>query len=254
MAGETKKVFHDSLNWKVLTIDAIKTILSIAIGSMVGYMTSSYSNAQAKEGRNQKMIVATVSNIENYKTNIETIRDDLKWIEESFYQLCSELEENPNPEVLADSALVMDFMGMYFQSPFPKQDTWIEENFITNGSFIRKTEVRLEIGSAYSIIDQCEREVKSLQKVALPEYDKYWANWMENESTAVLNAISDQAFYHYIVKVAETRELINEYLEVLSDLVDEIIENSKVDKEALASMRKTSGKVKDSMLKALGSE
>ena len=230
--------FKENLNWKKISIDAVNTIIATAIGIIIGLLVDKWRENISNQENYQKVIVATINNLENYQHQIERIQGDLQSAEDVYDNMTTGRYE-PSDETL-------DELGnMYFDSDFMQQDRWIEENFITNGGFIEGTDLRLKIGSVYSMIDLCRKEIESLKRDAEKNYGNHLNNYFNDTKTCIEKTRNDNYYSRYIVKLAGANANVKMYLDVIKELNAEIIKISNADQTELNKMRESSKKINE---------
>ncbi len=229
--------FKENLNWKKLTIDAINTIIATAIGIIIGLFVDKAKEDADKADNYQKIIVATINNLENYEAQITALQEYTQFGVDYLDEI-SEAEQLP--EDAADN-----FFGIYYQESFKNQDRWIEENFISNGNFIEDTDLRLKIGSVYSTIELVRNTLNELKDVATPEMNKYMSRYIENDQTCIAKTGQDKTFSNYVAKLNIANDNVKTYLAIIKDLNADILKISKADANELAKMRESSKKIND---------
>lgn len=236
--------FKENLNWKKLTIDAVNTIIATAIGIIIGLIVDKAKEDASNAENYQKIIVATINNLENYEQQIENHQE---WMQYGV-DIISEIAEGEYD--FKDSANIEEFDNVFFSQSFAQQDRWIEENFITNGNFIENTDLRLKIGTVYSIIDLCKNEINSLKSEAEAQYNKHLDRYFDDTNTCVDKTTNDSYFSRYIVKLASTNEILKMYIAQIKDLNSEILKLSNADEKELNKMRESSKKINDMINKS----
>ncbi len=237
--------FKENLNWKKLSIDAINTIIATAIGIVIGLLVDKAKEDADKAENYQKIIVATINNLENYEKQIE---DKLEWIEyhsECFNQFG---DDNYAPETS-----VLDDLGeTFYTQDFMQQDRWIEENFIANGNFIENTDLRLKIGNVYSLIDLAKANCMKLSELSSKASDKYLEYSVSNsgnDGQIFVKTIQDKDYLSYAKELENTKTNLACYLTNIQDLNAEIVKMSKADEKALNEMREASKKINETISK-----
>lgn len=229
--------FKDNLNWKKLSIDAINTIIATAIGIVIGLLVDKAKENSDKAENYQKIIVATINNLENYQSQIESLQEFTQY----GLDLLDEVSESEQlPEDIADN-----FFNVYYEESFKSQDRWIEENFIANGNFIEDTDLRLKIGNVYSTIELARNVLNELRTAAVPELDKYTNRYIDNEKTCINKTIEDKSFTNYIEKLSSANYKVKTYIAIIKDLNADILKISKADENELNKMRESSKKIND---------
>ena len=253
LRGNSKKLkkmaeensFKENLNWKKITIDAVNTVIATAIGIIIGLLVDKWRENISNEENYQKVIVATINNLENYQQQIENL---YSW---------SEYSENVFEEVLSEDYQISDtsadyFENVFFAQDFMQQDRWIEENFITNGGFIENTDLRLKIGNVYSLIDLAKSKfllLKDASEKATAKYIDYIAK--ETKFDSVWKKLwKDKDFLNYYAHLSSTNEDIKSYLENIKELTTQIIQMSNADEKALNEMRESSKKIIETLSKS----
>lgn len=236
--------FKENLNWKKLTIDAVNTIIATAIGIIIGLIVDKAKEDASNAENYQKIIVATINNLENYEKQIENHQE---WMQYGI-DIITEISEDEYD--IKDSANIEEFDNVFFSQSFAQQDRWIEENFITNGNFIENTDLRLKIGTVYSIIDLCKNEINSLKSEAEAQYNKHLDRYFDDTNTCVDKTTNDSYFSRYIVKLAGTNEILKMYIAQIKDLNSEILKLSNADEKELNKMRESSKKINDMINKS----
>lgn len=237
--------FKESFNWKKLTIDAVNTIIATAIGIIIGLFVDKAKENADKEENYQKIIVATYNNLENYQKQVENLLGELKAGHE-FY-------ENFDAEKM-DSTVYEQFFSVFFESAFQQQDRWIEENFISNGGFIEDNDVRLKIGSVYSVVDLCKAKFAELKAGSDPHYSKYIERYLDDPAQAFESTVvTDKSFQAYYVNTYVIEGQLDAYLGIIKDLNQEIykmtIDGHDDLKKELDAMRASSNKINEVMTK-----
>ena len=237
MADENS--FRDNLNWKKLSIDAVNTIIATAIGIILGLLVDNWRESISNQENYQKVIVATINNLENYQHQMEDIEDWIR-VEKEY----AEYYQSDDCEV-TDSTMD-ELVNIFFFTDFMQQDRWIEENFISNGGFIENTELRLKIGNVYSLVDLCRNNVTELKASADKAYEKYLGYYsIENDNKAFEKFMDDKTIQNYIGTLYMMHDNITYYLANMKDLIQEIILMSDADEESLNAMRQSSKKIND---------
>jgi len=235
--------FKENLNWKKLSIDAVNTIIATAIGIVIGLLVDKWRENISNEENYQKVIVATINNLENYQTQIENLKSWSAYSAECFDALASDDYE------LSDSS-INDLGEVFFNQDFMQQDRWIEENFITNGSFIENTDLRLKIGNVYSLIDLAKSKFLKLKGLSDKAYEKY-LNYLVNENNqkAWEKTWTDKDFLNYYSAILTTNADIDSYIANIKELNGNILKISKADEKALNEMRQSSKKILETLTK-----
>jgi hypothetical protein len=182
--------------------------------------------------------------LENYEKQIENHQE---WMQYGI-DIITEISEDEYD--IKDSANIEEFDNVFFSQSFAQQDRWIEENFITNGNFIENTDLRLKIGTVYSIIDLCKNEINSLKSEAEAQYNKHLDRYFDDTNTCVDKTTNDSYFSRYIVKLAGTNEILKMYIAQIKDLNSEILKLSNADEKELNKMRESSKKINDMINKS----
>ncbi|MBP5368548.1 MAG: hypothetical protein J6Z01_08880, partial [Bacteroidales bacterium] len=180
MADENS--FRENLNWKKLSIDAVNTIIATAIGIILGLLVDNWRESISNQENYQKVIVATIVNLENYKSQIENLESYVDYSNDEFLNLYSEEFEE------TDSTMD-EITYLFFAENFQQQDRWIEENFITNGGFIEDADLRLKIGNVYSLIDLCKNSFANLKSISDKAYDKYLDIYVNEDSNKAFDKL-----------------------------------------------------------------
>ena len=231
--------FKENLNWKKISIDAVNTIIATAIGIIIGLLVDKWRENISNQENYQKVIVATINNLENYQNQIENLQE---WMQYSLDLNDAIWEEDYDDK---DSANIEEFDYIFFAQDFKQQDKWIEENFITNGGFIEDTDLRLKIGSVYSMIDLCRKEIESLKRDAEKNYGNHLNNYFNDTKTCIEKTRNDNYYSRYIVKLAGANANVKMYLDVIKELNAEIIKISNADQTELNKMRESSKKINE---------
>ena len=219
--------FKENLNWKKLSIDAVNTIIATAIGIILGLLVDNWREKVNNQENYQKVIVATIVNLENYQKQIENLKTYSDYGESVFEELTSEDYE------ISDST-IEDLKEIFFTEDFKQQDRWIEENFITNGGFIEDADLRLKIGNVYSLIDLCKHSFVDLKEYSNKAYDKYLQFYVnEKPQDALEKIISNQECLAYISKIHYSNAQLDEWIQNIADLNTEIIKMAKADEKQL---------------------
>lgn len=241
--------FKENLNWKKISIDAVNTIIATAIGIIIGLLVDKWRENISNQENYQKVIVATINNLENYQNQITNLQGALQVSEDVYETVLSEDYE------VSDETL-SELGGVIFNGDFMQQDRWIEENFITNGGFIENTDLRLKIGNVYSIIDLCKNKIIAMKEPSVKMTEKYLSYYVEYDGDkALLGAgklMQDKDFVNYYAKVSLTNDDIQTSLEIIRDLTAEIIKLSDADQDELNKMRESSKKINDLINKKKG--
>ena len=231
--------FKENLNWKKLSIDAVNTIIATAIGIILGLLVDNWREKVNNQENYQKVIVATINNLENYQQQMTDIKDYMQFSKEYVDYYTSDDYE------ITDSTM-NELANIFFFSDFKQQDRWIEENFISNGGFIENTDLRLKIGNVYSLVDLCRSNVTELKASADKAYEKYLEYYsIENDTKAFEKFMDDKTIQNYTQNLYMMHSNVNYYLANMKDLIDEIIKMSNADEEALKEMRISSKKIND---------
>ena len=233
--------FKESLNWKKISIDAVNTIIATAIGIIIGLLVDKWRENISNQENYQKVIVATINNLENYQHQIERIQVDLQVAEDVYNDMIS--GENPLSDKTLDG-----LSDMIFDTDFKQQDRWIEENFITNGGFIENTDLRLKIGNVYSLIDLCKNKIVAMKesgKVFMEKYAECYIKYQNDKETGAKEFILSKDFLTYYAQLSGSNEDIKTSLVIIKDLTDEIIKLSDADQEELNKMRESSKKINE---------
>lgn len=234
-----ENVFKEELNGKALIIDAIKTIIATAIGLMFGLLMDKTTEKIQNRANYQQIIVATINNLEDYQTQIENLQN---WMQYACDYIGSLSEEEYDP---TDPSTIEEFDYVFFTQNFRQQDKWIEENFITNGNFIENTDLRLKIGSVYSTINLCQKDIEALKQEAEKEYGAHLDRYIDDKTHCIETTLNDNHFLRYYVKLGTTNEQIKQYLGIIKDLNAEIIKISDADQEELQKMRESSKRINE---------
>ena len=233
--------FKENLNWKKISIDAVNTIIATAIGIIIGLLVDKWRENISNQENYQKVIVATINNLENYQHQIERIQGDLQSAEDVYDNMTTGKYE-PSDETL-------DELGnMYFDSDFMQQDRWIEENFITNGGFIENTDLRLKIGNVYSLIDLCKNKTLAMKESGKAYLEKYADCLLKYQDAPMKGAetfMLSKDFLTYYAQLSGTNAEIKTSLEIIKDLTAEIIKMSDADQGELNKMRESSKRIND---------
>lgn len=238
--------FKENLNWKKLSIDAVNTIIATAIGIILGLLVDKWRENVSNQENYQKVIVATIVNLENYEQQIKNLKSYTEYNEEcynSFFE--SDYEETDS---------TMDEIGyVFFSEEFKQQDRWIEENFITNGGFIEDADLRLKIGNVYSLIDLCKNRFNQLKESSNKAYDRYLNIYVnEDPKEAFDKVIFDKEFLAYGSNLGVANLDIADWLVSIEELTKEIIKISNADEKQLNDMRQASKKILDKISQARG--
>lgn len=235
--------FKENLNWKKLSIDAVNTIIATAIGIILGLLVDKWRENVNNQENYQKVIVATIVNLENYKTQIENLQSYVDYYDGEFSNYFSGEYE------ITDSTMD-EIGGLFYIENFKQQDRWIEENFITNGGFIEDADLRLKIGNVYSLIDLCKNTFVEVRDKANKASDKYLDILVNtDEKKALDKLLSDKEFMSYVTSVSGANRDITEWLTNIDDLTKEIIKMANADEKQLNDMRQSSKKILDLMSK-----
>ncbi|MBQ3655984.1 MAG: hypothetical protein II956_03930 [Bacteroidales bacterium] len=236
--------FKENLNWKKLSIDAVNTIIATAIGIIIGLLVDKWRENISNEENYQKVIVATINNLENYEKQITNLQSD--WI--AYYE--EALTAMDSDEYEETDSSFDEIPDLLFAKDFMQQDRWIEENFISNGGFIENTDLRLKIGNVYSLIDLCKNNVIRLKSLADKAYEKYLSIAVsEKPEKAFSKILADKDFVNYSMAVSEVNDNLKQYLAIIKDLNAEIIKMSNADEKALNEMREASKKIQETINK-----
>ena len=233
--------FKENLNWKKISIDAVNTIIATAIGIIIGLLVDKWRENISNDENYQKVIVATINNLENYQHQIDEIQDKLQVCEDVINTVYSSEYEVTNKTM-------DDLNDMIFMADFMQQDRWIEENFITNGGFIENTDLRLKIGNVYSVIDLCKSKTLSLRDASIKLIDKYAGYYLEYYERKAVGAEKmriDKDFLNYASQLTEVNSSIKSCLSIIKELTAEIISMSDADEDELNKMRESSKKIND---------
>lgn len=236
--------FKENLNWKKLSIDAVNTIIATAIGIILGLLVDKWRENVNNQENYQKVIVATIVNLENYKSQIENLESYVDYSSEEFDTYYdAEYEETDS---------TMDEIGyVFFSENFQQQDRWIEENFITNGGFIEDADLRLKIGNVYSLIDLCKNSFAHLKTVSDKAYDKYVDIYVNEDSkNAFDKLLTDKEFMAYSSAITETKYNVDTWLKSIDELTQEIVKIANADEKQLNDMRQSSKKILDMISKS----
>ena len=236
--------FKENLNWKKLSIDAVNTIIATAIGIILGLLVDKWRENVSNQENYQKVIVATIVNLENYEQQIKNLKSYTEYNEEfynSFFE--DDYEETDS---------TMDEIGyVFFSEEFKQQDRWIEENFITNGGFIEDADLRLKIGNVYSLIDLCKNRFTQLKESSNKAYDKYLNIYVNEDPKKAFNkVIFDKEFLAYGNNLGVANFDIADWLVSIEELTKEIIKISNADEKQLNDMRQASKKILDKISQA----
>lgn len=235
--------FKENLNWKKLSIDAVNTIIATAIGIIIGLLVDKWRENISNEENYQKVIVATINNLENYQQQIENIQS---WVE---------YNQSVFDEAISDDYEVSDSTYDYlaaniYNCDFMQQDRWIEENFINNGGFIENTDLRLKIGNVYSLIDLCKNKLSALKEKSDKTYEKYLDYYDgSNLIKSVEKYFADKDFIAYNSLLRETNGDLKYYIANIKELTAQIIKMSNADEKALNEMRESSKKILETLTK-----
>ncbi|MBR6279268.1 MAG: hypothetical protein IKR41_11035 [Bacteroidales bacterium] len=245
MAEETENQFKENFNWQKITIDAVNTIIATAIGIIIGLLVDKWRENISNEENYQKIIVATINNLENYEKQISNIQTQwIQYCEEGFENIESDDYEE------TDSSL-NEITDLFFWEDFMQQDRWIEENFINNGGFIEDTDLRLKIGNVYSLVDLCKNNIVKLRNSTEKAYDRYLYYFInEKPENAFSKLINDKDLINYRETVREVYYNLDEYITIIKDLNAEIIKKSNADEKALNEQRESSKKILEIINKA----
>ena len=235
--------FKENLNWKKLSIDAVNTIIATAIGIIIGLLVDKWRENISNEENYQKVIVATINNLENYQQQIENIQS---WVE---------YNQSVFDEAISDDYEVTDSTYDYlaaniYNCDFMQQDRWIEENFINNGGFIENTDLRLKIGNVYSLIDLCKNKLSALKEKSDKTYEKYLDYY--DGSNLIKSAekyFTDKDFIAYNSLLRDTNGDLKYYIANIKELTAQIIKMSNADEKALNEMRESSKKILETLTK-----
>lgn len=235
--------FKENLNWKKLSIDAVNTIIATAIGIVIGLLVDKWREKVSNEENYQKVIVATINNLENYQTQIENLKSWSAYSEECFDSFTTDDYE-------ASDSSINELSEVFFNKDFMQQDRWIEENFITNGSFIENTDLRLKIGNVYSLIDLAKNKFLKLKDLSDKAYEKY-LNYLVNENgpNAWEKIWSDKDFLNYCSAVLSTNADIDSYIANIKELNGNILKIANADEKSLNEMRESSKKILETLTK-----
>lgn len=236
--------FKENLNWKKLSIDAVNTIIATAIGIILGLLVDNWREKVNNQENYQKVIVATIVNLENYQTQIENLQSYINYNDEEFeYYYSDEFEETDS---------TMDEIGnLFYIENFKQQDRWIEENFITNGGFIEDADLRLKIGNVYSLIDLCKNTFAESREKANKAYERYLDIYVNgDEKKAFEKLLTDKDFMSYLSNLKDAKYDITQWLANIEDLTKEIIKMANADEKQLNEMRQSSKKILDLMSKS----
>jgi hypothetical protein len=240
--------FKENLNWKKISIDAVNTIIATAIGIIIGLLVDKWRENISNQENYQKVIVATINNLENYQHQIERVQGDLDRAEGVFNNITSDEYEMSNE--------TLDDLGdMIFETDFMQQDRWIEENFITNGGFIENTDLRLKIGNVYSLIDLCKSKIVAMKesgKVFTEKYAEVYIKYQNDPLVGAKNFMQTKDFLTYYAQLSTTNVDVQSSIAIIKDLTDEIIKMSDADQDELNKMRESSKKINDIILKNRG--
>ena len=235
--------FKENLNWKKLSIDAVNTIIATAIGIIIGLLVDKWRENISNEENYQKVIVATINNLENYQKQIENIQTWAEYNASVYDEVSSDDYETTDStyDYLAENLYNCDFM---------QQDRWIEENFINNGGFIENTDLRLKIGNVYSLIDLCKNKLAALKEKSDKSYEKYLDYYDDsNKQKALAKYGSDKDFIAYNSLLSETNNDLKYYIANIKELTAQIIKMSNADEKALNEMRESSKKILETLTK-----
>jgi len=240
--------FKENLNWKKISIDAVNTIIATAIGIIIGLLVDKWRENISNQENYQKVIVATINNLENYQAQIEKIQVRLQSAEDVYDNITSEDYE------FSDETL--DELGdMIFESDFMQQDRWIEENFITNGGFIENTDLRLKIGNVYSLIDLCKNKIVAMKesgKIYLEKYADCYIKYQDDKMKGAQKFMMSKDFLTYYAQLTGSNGDIQSSLTIIKELSAEIIKMSDADQDELNKMRESSKKINDIITREKG--
>ena len=240
--------FKENLNWKKISIDAVNTIIATAIGIIIGLLVDKWRENISNQENYQKVIVATINNLENYQHQIERVQKELDRAEGAFDEVTGEDYE------LSDQTLD-DLGGMIFESDFMQQDRWIEENFITNGGFIENTDLRLKIGNVYSLIDLCKSKIlamKESSKLFTEKYAEVYIKYQDDQLTGAKKFMQSKDLLTYYAQLTTTNSDVQSSIAIIKDLTNEIIQMSDADQDELNKMRESSKKINDIITREKG--
>ena len=240
--------FKENLNWKKISIDAVNTIIATAIGIIIGLLVDKWRENISNQENYQKVIVATINNLENYQNQIERIQGELQSAEDVYVHMTSGKYE-PSDETLDE------LYGMYFSSDFMQQDRWIEENFITNGGFIENTDLRLKIGNVYSLIDLCKNKIVAMKesgKIYLEKYADCYIKYQDDKMKGAQKFMMSKDFLTYYAQLTGSNGDIQSSLTIIKELSAEIIKMSDADQDELNKMRESSKKINDIITREKG--
>ena len=240
--------FKENLNWKKISIDAVNTIIATAIGIIIGLLVDKWRENISNQENYQKVIVATINNLENYQNQISKIQGYLQAAEDVYDNMTSD-EYEPSDETL-------DELGdMIFESDFMQQDRWIEENFITNGGFIENTDLRLKIGNVYSLIDLCKSKILAMKesgKVFTEKYAEVYIKYQDDQLTGAKKFMQSKDLLTYYAQLTTTNSDVQSSIAIIKDLTNEIIQMSDADQDELNKMRESSKKITEIIIKNRG--
>ncbi|MBO7440184.1 MAG: hypothetical protein J6T96_03440 [Bacteroidales bacterium] len=240
--------FKENLNWKKISIDAVNTIIATAIGIIIGLLVDKWRENISNQENYQKVIVATINNLENYQNQISKIQGYLQAAEDVYDNMTSD-EYEPSDETL-------DELGdMIFESDFMQQDRWIEENFITNGGFIENTDLRLKIGNVYSLIDLCKSKIVAMKesgKIYLEKYADIYIKYQDDKMKGAQKFMMSKDFLTYYAQLTTTNSDVESSIAIIKDLTNEIISMSDADQDELNKMRESSKRINDIIIKNRG--
>ena len=240
--------FKENLNWKKISIDAVNTIIATAIGIIIGLLVDKWRENISNQENYQKVIVATINNLENYQNQISKIQGYLQAAEDVYDNMTSD-EYEPSDETL-------DELGdMIFESDFMQQDRWIEENFITNGGFIENTDLRLKIGNVYSLIDLCKSKIVAMKesgKIYLEKYADIYIKYQDDKMKGAQKFMMSKDFLTYYALLTTTNSDVESSIAIIKDLTNEIISMSDADQDELNKMRESSKRINDIIIKNRG--
>lgn len=240
--------FKENLNWKKISIDAVNTIIATAIGIIIGLLVDKWRENISNQENYQKVIVATINNLENYQHQIERVQGDLARAEGAFDNITSDEYE------LSDETLD-DLGDMIFESDFMQQDRWIEENFITNGGFIENTDLRLKIGNVYSLIELCKSKIIAMKesgKVFTEKYAEVYVKYQNDMLAGAKNFIQSKDLLTYYAQLTTTNSDVQSSIAIIKGLTNEIIQMSDADQDELNKMRESSKKINEIIIKNRG--
>jgi len=239
--------FKENLNWKKITIDAINTIIATAIGIVIGLLVDKVRENINNQENYQKIICATINNLEDYEGQIS---NHLDWIKYSLdtYDEITEMED------WSDTLATDGMFDVFFKEDFIHKDRWIEENFITNGSFIEDADLRLQIGSVYSFVDICKQKILDINTESEAVYKNYLAFYADNEKTAVKKIVDSKLFLNYILKLTSLKVDLQSYLNSIHEINQTILKNSNANQEDIQKMRESSKKINDILYKNVSNQ